>query len=154
MWILCQWKHCVWHRWLFFPILHLSIFYWNNSTCQKYYSRRLKILWAEIPTGSCSITLGSLLSESDVDKLYFFNKFNKLINKHAPHYLNAKLSHCQNYGLPLKWTGGSIRIRNELFFSGDREKYNDFRNKMLHPSKISKRTLGRCECIDQSVTKP
>ena len=30
----------------------------------------------------------------------FYNKLNKVINKHAPHYPNAKLNSCQNHGLP------------------------------------------------------
>ena len=65
----------------------------------------------------------------------------------------------------------SIGIKNELFFSGDRDKYKFYRNKILRLSRISKRTfyhnyftqckqgkqckqcqkgLGRYKCADQS----
>ena len=86
----------------------------------------------------------SLLSGSDVDKLFstFYNKLNKLINKHAP---LRSLSKRKIKRLSKPWiTKGirkSIRIKNELFFSGDRDKYKFYRNKILHLSRISKRTF-------------
>ena len=108
----------------------------------------------------------SLLSGSDVDKLFstFYNKLNKLINKYAP---LRSLSKRKIKRLSKPWiTKGirkSIRIKNELFFSGDRDKYKFYRNKILHLSRISKRTfyhnyfaqnvcnmkgLGRYKCVD------
>ena len=86
----------------------------------------------------------SLLSGSDVDKLFstFYNMLNKLINKHA---LLRLLSKRKIKRLSKPWiTKGirkSIRIKNELFFSGDRGKYKFYRNKILHLSRTSKRTL-------------
>ena len=86
----------------------------------------------------------SLLSGSDVDKLFstFYNKLNKLTNKHAP---LRSLSKRKIKRLSKPWiTKGirkSIRIKNELFFSGDRDKYKFYRNKILHLSRISKRTF-------------
>ena len=80
----------------------------------------------------------SLLSGSDVDKL--FSTF--YINKHAP---LRSLSKRKIKRLSKPWiTKGirkSIRIKNELFFSGDRDKYKFYRNKILHLSRISKRTF-------------
>ena len=73
----------------------------------------------------------SLLSGSDVDKLFstFFYKLNKLINKHAP---LRSLSKRKIKRLSKPWiTKGirkSIRIKDELFFSGDRDKYKFYRN--------------------------
>ena len=86
----------------------------------------------------------SLRSGSDVDKLFstFYNKLNTLINKHAP---LRSLSKRKIKRLSKPWiTKGirkSIRIKNDLFFSGDRDKYKFYRNKILHLSRISKRTF-------------
>ena len=82
----------------------------------------------------------SLLSGSDVDKLFstFYNKLNTLINKHAP---LRSLSKRKIKRWITKGIRKSIRIKNELFFSGDRDKYKFYRNKILHLSRISKRTF-------------
>ena len=78
----------------------------------------------------------SLLSGSDVDKLFstFYNKLNKLINKHDP---LRSLSKRKIKRLSKPWIRKSIRTKNELFFSGDRDKYKFYRNKILHLSRIS-----------------
>ena len=66
----------------------------------------------------------SLLSGSDVNKLFstFYNKLNKLINKHAPLRSLSKRK-IKRLSKPwiIKGIRKSIRIKNELFFSGDRD---------------------------------
>ena len=72
----------------------------------------------------------------------FYNKLNKQINKDAT---VRSLSKRKNKPLSKLWITKeirkSIRIKNELFFSGDRDKYKFYRNKILHLSRISKRTI-------------
>ena len=67
---------------------------------------------------------------------------NKLINKHVPLRLLSKRK-IKRLSKPwiTKGIRKSIRIKNELFFSGDRDKYKFYRNKILHLSRISKRTF-------------
>ena len=92
-----------------------------------------------------SANFNLLLKQLGLPKLLFstfYNKLNKLTNKHAP---LRSLSKRKIKRLSKPWiTKGirkSIRIKNELFFSGDRDKYKFYRNKILHLSRISKRTF-------------
>ena len=58
---------------------------------------------------------------------------NLLINTpHFAHYLNAKLSNWQNHGSQISFS---------FLVSGNRGKYKVYRNKILHLSRISKRTF-------------
>ena len=86
----------------------------------------------------------SLHSGSDVDKLFstFYNKLNKLINKDAPlrSLFKRKIKLLSKLWIT-KGIRKSIRIKNEIFFSGDRDKYKFYRNKSLHLSRISKRAF-------------
>ena len=88
------------------------------------------------------LTWDSTLSANDPSKLFstFYNKLNKLLNKHAP---LRTLSKRKSKQLAKPWiTKGlrkAIKIKNELFYSGDRERYKLYRNKVLLLSRISKR---------------
>lgn len=58
---------------------------------------------------------------------------------HFVPYLNGKVNNCQN---PLRETKGlkkSIKIKNELFYSGDRERYKLYRNKIALLFRTSKK---------------
>ena len=69
----------------------------------------------------------------------FYNKFNKIVNKHAP--LKA-LSKRKVKQLCKPWiTKGlrvSIRIKNKLYASGDISNYKVYRNKICSLTRISK----------------
>ena len=83
-----------------------------------------------------------LLSNNDIDKVFstFYNKLNKFVNKHAPF---CQLSKRKIKQLSKPWiTNGlrrSIKIKNELFFSGNQDKYKIYRNKTLLLTRINKR---------------
>ena len=99
----------------------------------------------------------SLLSGSDVDKLFptSYNKLNKIIYKHAPNHPNA------NEQVLKSWiTKGITRLglRNELFFSVDRDKYKVFRYKILQTIQVSpyitKNEVTSCGAPQDSVLSP
>ena len=83
-----------------------------------------------------------LTSNGSVDKRFssFYNKLNKLVNKHAPLKIVSKRKAKQ---LSKPWiTRGlrkSIKIKNDLFYSGDTATYKLYRNKILSLSRQSKR---------------
>ena len=68
----------------------------------------------------------------------FNKKLNKIVNKHAP------LKKCSNRTkkrlLKLWITKGirqSIKIKNKLFVSGDRDRYKLYRNRILNITRLS-----------------
>ena len=69
----------------------------------------------------------------------FYNKFNKLVNKHAP---MKTISNRKAKQLSKPWiTQGlrtSIKIKNKLYASGDVSKYKIYRNKICSLTSISK----------------
>ena len=77
-------------------------------------------------------------SKHDIDKLFssFYNKINKVVNKHAP---LKTVSRQRAKLLEKPWiTNGmkkSIKIKNRLMFSGNKYKY--YRNKILNFTRIS-----------------
>ena len=77
----------------------------------------------------------------DVNNLFssFYNKFNKLVNKHAPMKI---ISNRKAKQLSKPWiTQGlrtSIKIKNKLYASGDVSKYKTYRNKICSLTRISK----------------
>ena len=77
----------------------------------------------------------------DVDNLFssFYNKFNKLINKHAP---MKTISNRKAKQLSKPWiTKGiriSIKVKNELYASGDTANYKIYRNKICTLTRLSK----------------
>ena len=84
-----------------------------------------------------------LTSNSSVDKRsssFYNNKLNKLVNKDAPLKIVSKGNAKQ---LSKPWiTRGlrkSIKIKNDLFYSGDTATYKLYRNKVLSLSRQSKR---------------
>ena len=84
----------------------------------------------------------SLLYGTDLDKLFStsYNKLNKLINKTST---LCSLSKCKIKRLSKPWIAKgmrkSIRIKNEIFLSGGRDKYKFYRNKILQLSRISEK---------------
>ena len=87
------------------------------------------------------LTWDSTLSAKDPSKSFstFYNKLNKLLNKHTP---LRTLSKRKSKQLAKPWiTKGlrkAIHIKNELPYSGDRGRYKLYRNKVLLLSRISK----------------
>ena len=77
----------------------------------------------------------------DVNNLFssFYNKFNKLVNNHAPMKI---ISNRKAKQLSKPWiTQGlrtSIKIKNKLYASGDVSKYKTYRNKICSLTRISK----------------
>ena len=86
----------------------------------------------------------SILSESsnDVNKSFstFYNKLNRIVNKHASINTVSKRKAKQ---LNKPWITRGLRIsikkKNELFFSGNKSKYKIYRNKILTLSRLSKK---------------
>ena len=81
-------------------------------------------------------------THQDIDKIFstFYNRFNKLVNKHAP---LKKLSGRKAKQFSKPWiTKGirrSIKVKNKLFLSGDNEKYKLYRNQILTLTRLSKK---------------
>ena len=79
---------------------------------------------------------------NDVNKSFsvFYNKLNKLLNKHAPF---KPISKRKKKRLLKPWvTKGirkSIKIKNDLYCSGDTASYKLYRNKVLMLTRISKK---------------
>ena len=84
----------------------------------------------------------AIVDTTDIDKSFsfLFNKLNKTINKHAPLKPISKRKVKQ---LSKPWiTKGircSIKIKNSLFYSGDKDKYKLYRNKLLLLTRLSKK---------------
>ena len=80
--------------------------------------------------------------ETDVDKLFsrFYNKLNKLINKHAPLKPISKLK-SKMFSQPWITRGlrKSIRIKNKLLSLGNKDQYMYYRNKILTLTRLSKK---------------
>ena len=78
---------------------------------------------------------------SDVNNIFssFYNKFNKLVNKHAP---MKTISNRKPKQFSKPWiTKGlrkSIRVKNKLYASDDRAKYKMYRNRICSLTRISK----------------
>ena len=84
----------------------------------------------------------SLMANGSVDKCFssFYNKLNKLINKHAPFKTLSKRK-AKQFSKPwiTKGLRKSIKIKNRLFYSGDILKYKLYRNRIVSLSRLSKR---------------
>ena len=83
----------------------------------------------------------SLNESPNVDKYFsmFYNKVNKVINKHAP----LKVSSRKAKQLLKPWiTKGllkSIKIKNKLFYSGQTDRYKLYRNSISKLTRVSKK---------------
>ena len=78
---------------------------------------------------------------NDVNSIFssFYNKFNKLVNKHAP--MKTISNHrAKQFSKPWisKGLRKSIRVKNKLYVSGDRAKYKMYRNKICTLTRKSK----------------
>ncbi len=82
-------------------------------------------------------------SRNDVNKLFstFYNKYNKIVNKHVP---IKKMSNRKAKQLCKPWitkgTKVSISIKNKLYAIGDNERYRRYRNKICSLIRLSKKT--------------
>ena len=80
----------------------------------------------------------------DVDNLFssFYNKFNKLRNKHAPMktFSNRKAKQLSKSWIT-KSIRTSIKVKNKLHTSGDTANYKTYRNKISTLTRLSKRGL-------------
>ena len=70
----------------------------------------------------------------------FYNKFNRLVNKHAP-LKTLSSRKIKQFSRPWITRGvrRSIKIKNKLFLSGDTEKYKLYRNQILTLTRKSKK---------------
>ena len=90
------------------------------------------------------ITWDSTDDVNDVDKLFssFFLKVNRVINKHAP-LKTASRKKVKQLLKPLITKGilKSIHLKNQFFYSGKTQKYNNklYRNKISLLTRISKK---------------
>ena len=92
----------------------------------------------------CQVSWNTLTENggNDVDKLFssFYNKLNKIVNKHAPMKI---LSQSKAKQLSTPWiTRGikaSIKVKNRLFATGDNTRYKLYRNKICSLIRLSKR---------------
>ena len=126
---------------------HLSQFYILKSTKDKIQVKKSKMrdfsrfssdrLIADLS----NVDWNALFESSDVNNVFssFYNKFNKLVNKHAS---MKTISKCKAKQFFRPWiTKGlriSIRVKNKLFASGDMIKYKKCRNKIFTLTHISK----------------
>ena len=81
-------------------------------------------------------------SSNNVNKFFssFYNKLNKLTNKHAP-LKNISKRKAKQLNKPwiTKGLKKFIKIKNHLFYLGDFDKYKLYRNKILTLTRISKK---------------
>ena len=86
----------------------------------------------------------------DINKIFssFYNKLNKIVNKHAPFKTMSKRRKTK---LSKPWiTKGirtSIKIKNRLYMSGDHAQYKHYRNTISKLTRISKK-----QCYSQFFT--
>ena len=84
----------------------------------------------------------TLNTHQDIDKMFssFCNKFNRLVNKHAP-LKTLSSRKIKQFSKPWITRGirRSIKIKNKLFLSGDAEKYKLYRNQILTLTRKSKK---------------
>ena len=101
------------------------------------------IFWVKPPDTTTNVNWNTLSANesSDVNNVFssFYNKFNKLVNKHAP---METISNRQAKQFSKPWiTKGlqkSIRVTNKLYASDDRVKYKMYRNRICSLTRISK----------------
>ena len=78
---------------------------------------------------------------NDVNSIFssFYNKFNKLVNKHAPMKTISDRK-AKQFSKPwiTKGLRKSIRVKNKFYVSGGRAKYKMYRNKICTLTRISK----------------
>ena len=116
----------------------------ENKATKNCISRHLKFSEEKFVNDLSQLHWESILSESsnDVNKSFstFYNKLNRIVNKHAPINTISKRKAKQ---LNKPWITRGLRIsikkKNELFFSGNKSKYKIYRNKILTLSRLSKK---------------
>ena len=76
----------------------------------------------------------------DINRLFssFYNRFNKIINKHALFKTNRRVQQLTKPWIA-KGIRASIKVKNKLYMSGENAKYKYYRNKISTLTRISKR---------------
>ena len=81
-------------------------------------------------------------NNNNIDALFslFYRKINDLVNKHAPMKFlsNRRLKQLQKPWIT-QGIRTSIKVKNQLFSSGDTDKYKYYRNELCHLIRISKK---------------
>ena len=81
-------------------------------------------------------------SENDTDRLFssFYNKLNKLVNKHAPFKpISKRKQRMMSKPWITKGIRASIKTKNKLLTMGNYELYKSYRNKIVTLTRISKK---------------
>ena len=81
-------------------------------------------------------------NNNNVDQSFsaFYSKLNKTIDKHAPiKPLSTRKAKQRTKPWITKGLIKSIKIKNKLFYSGDKDKYKLYRNKILLLTRLSKK---------------
>lgn len=79
---------------------------------------------------------------STIDQLFtdFYNKLNKVIDKHAPlKTVSARIRKQMSKPWITKGIRKSIKIKNALYWKGNTERYKLYRNKIIQLSRLSKK---------------
>ena len=88
-----------------------------------------------------NINWNNICKHTDANQSFsrFYKCVNKTINKHAP---LRSISNRRQKFLAKPWlTAGlrkSIRVKNNLFYTSDRDKYKFYRNKIIYLTRLSK----------------
>ena len=127
---------------------HYSQFCFIHSLTPKNFTTKCKIRDYSNFSEECFINdvsetdWNSLMANGSVDKCSssFYNKLNKLINKHAPFKTLSKRK-AKQFSKPwiTKGLRKSIKIKNRLFYSGDILRYKLYRNRIVSLSCLGKR---------------
>ena len=102
----------------------------SNFKETKFFSELSQINWS------------SLVAQEDINLAFnkFYNKVNKVVNKHAPFTKISKRSiNCLKKPWITQDIRRSIKHKNRLFYSGDYSEYKQYRNKLLSITRLSKK---------------
>ena len=104
----------------------------SNFSEEKFQRDLTEIDWETVVTAK----------EANVNKLFsnFYNKINKVTNKHAPFKAVSKRKEkMMEKPWITKGIRASIKIKNELLTKGNRDLYKFYRNKVLNLTRLSKK---------------
>ena len=104
----------------------------SNFSYSSFIADLIQVDWDEI------IARGT----DDINKIFssFYNKLNKIVNKHAPFKTMSKRRKKKLYKLWItKGIRTSIKIKNRLNMCGDHAQYKHYRNTISKLTRISKR---------------
>ena len=117
---------------------HCKTFFPNNKTKVRDYSTFNANFFID---DLQNINWNNICKHTDANQSFsrFYKCVNKTINKHAP---LRSISNRKQKFLAKPWlTAGlrkSIRVKNNLFYTSDRDKYKFYRNKIIYLTRLSK----------------